>query len=124
MWNDTIRGNIRDNILDVGWEDVTPPRNRFIYNSGFWPFLDLFEPANSEPLVHAMRREGLNSEDDTFLLSLACNVAALAESLLFDLADAAPRIAEEVVRGNYRSAEWPGRNFLYHEFETTYRLLR
>jgi hypothetical protein len=79
------------NLVRLNFKEITPPRNRFLYKAQFWPDLgDLALDATGP--ASGILADGLNVEDDGFLLSLSCSVYRLFEELMKDLAKYSPAI--------------------------------
>jgi hypothetical protein len=76
---------IRAELLDVQYEDITRPRNRFLYNAAFWPGQDLIIDSSPSDLARLIGA-GLDSDHEGFLLRLGFLVYRLFEQLIGDLA--------------------------------------
>ncbi|HBB89766.1 MAG TPA: hypothetical protein DC047_19340 [Blastocatellia bacterium] len=76
---------LRQELLDLTFSTITPPRNRFLYKAHFWPLSDLtsdLDPADFRELYG----EEMDSEDPGFLLRLCFAVYRLFEQLMINLA--------------------------------------
>lgn len=76
---------LRHELLNLAHENITRPRNRFLYRAHYWPLGDLMEdiqPSDLAGLIGAT----LDSEDPGFLLRLSFAVYRLFEQLMSDLA--------------------------------------
>lgn len=86
--------SLRQAILDLDYEEITPPRNRFLYKARYWPLGDLASDLPSESLEGLWSRE-LDAEAPGFLLSLSFTVYLLFEQLMRDLAGYSGPIKEQ-----------------------------
>ncbi len=76
---------IRQELLDLAHQKITPPRNRFLYRSNHWPLTDLISDVQPSDLTGFVGTE-LNAEDTGFLLRLSFSVYRLFQQLMSDLA--------------------------------------
>ncbi|MGH7840941.1 MAG: hypothetical protein ACREQT_05400 [Candidatus Binataceae bacterium] len=75
---------VRKELLNVAWDEITPPRNHFLYRAAFWPLDDLMKDVPPEkPLVCSA---SLDPEANGFLIRLGFSVYRLFEQLMIDLA--------------------------------------
>ncbi len=89
-WNPTLR----QQIVSLDYERITPPRNKFLYRAQYWPLEDLVSDATAADL-NALFRAELDVEDQGFLLNLSCSVYLLFEQLMYDLAGYSDPIKEQ-----------------------------
>jgi hypothetical protein len=76
---------LRQELLDVAHERITPPRNRFLYRAAHWPLGDLISDVQPPDLAGFIGTE-LDPEDPGFLLRLPFVVYRLFEQLMSELA--------------------------------------
>jgi hypothetical protein len=75
--------SIQKELTSVGFEEITPPRNRFLYKAHFWPLGDLMEDASES--MNALIGVDLDVDEQGFLLRLCFCVYRLFEQLIRDL---------------------------------------
>jgi hypothetical protein len=78
--------NLRQELLDLSHDRITPPRNRFLYRASHWPLGDLISDVQPPDLAGFIGKE-LNPEDPGFLMRLTFVVYRLFEQLMSDLAE-------------------------------------
>jgi hypothetical protein len=76
---------LREELLDLPHEQITRPRNRFLYRAGYWPLSDLTSDMQPSDMAGFFGTE-LDTEDPGFLLRLSFAVYRLFEQLMSDLA--------------------------------------
>jgi len=76
---------IRESLLDLAYESITPPRNHFLYKAHYWPLNDLLSDTAREISVDLFGTQ-LDVEEEGFLLRLCFSVYRLFEQLMRDLA--------------------------------------
>src|SRR6266487_1289870 len=76
---------LRQELLDLAHQKITPPRNRFLYRAHYWPLSDLTLDVQPSDLTGIIGTE-LETEDPGFLLRLSFAVYRLFEQLMGDLA--------------------------------------
>lgn len=86
-WDDRLRNE----ILDLKYEEITPPRNHFLYKPHYWPLEDLAVDVMSSEL-NALVTSALDTDNNAFLLRLSFVVYRLFEQLINDLAEYSPVI--------------------------------
>lgn len=86
--------SLRQEILNLDYEQITPPRNRFLYKAHYWPLEDLASDAPVAELEALWSRE-LDVDAQGFLLSLSFAVYRLFEQLMSDLAGYSGQIKEQ-----------------------------
>lgn len=86
---------LREELLDLSYEAITPPRNHFLYQAHFWPLNDLTSDAPLENLPDLLGAE-LDTGTQGFLLRLSFCVYRLIEELMTDLARYSAVIKEQV----------------------------
>lgn len=82
---------IRQELLNLSYESISPPRNHFLYEAHFWPLGDLMSDASVEEMDSLIGTE-LDTGDEGFLLRLSFCVYRLFEQLMSDLAEQSPVI--------------------------------
>jgi hypothetical protein len=85
-------------------DEVTKPRNAFLYKAAFWPGDDLLTDGNAEQLAELAEADPLNIEQRGFLLRLSFNVYWLFSRLIGDLADASGTIQHEIAASRIMNA--------------------
>lgn len=76
---------LRTELLDLSHEEITPPRNRFLYKAHYWPLEDLASDIQPSDMK-AFFGTKLDAEHPGFLLRLSFGVYRLFEQLMNDLA--------------------------------------
>ncbi|HWE52752.1 MAG TPA: hypothetical protein VG273_23365 [Bryobacteraceae bacterium] len=84
-------GTMVSEILGVRYDEVTPPRNHFLYKVTYWPLNDLMADEVGVDLG-SMVRQSLDVATDGFLLRLSLLVHRLLERMVNDLAASSPVI--------------------------------
>lgn len=82
---------LREEMLNLSYENISPPRNDFLYVAHFWPLGDLMSDASVEEMDSLIGTE-LDAGDEGFLLRLSFCVYRLFEQLMSDLAEKSPVI--------------------------------
>jgi hypothetical protein len=90
-----LDARLRDELLDLSYEAITPPRNHFLYKAHFWPLGDLTGDAAVGDLNVLFGTE-LDSAEQGFLLRLSFSVYRVFEQLMRDLADYSAVIKEQL----------------------------
>ncbi len=87
--------SVVEEVLGLSFEDITPPRNHFLYKAHYWPLEDL---ASDDDATDFSRFYGVELAPDAggFLLRLGFCMYLLFEQLISDLALVAPLVAEQV----------------------------
>jgi hypothetical protein len=93
---------LRQELLDLAYGDITPPRNRFLYRADFWPLSDLTSDAAPAHLQDLFGME-LDIDDQGFLLRLSFSVYHLFEQLMSDLAVYSAVIKEQLEGSRFLS---------------------
>ena len=75
---------LRDELIDLTFEAITPPRNRFLYKAQFWPLSDLIVDGQSPNFNNLFGTE-LDASAQGFLLRLCFSVYRIFEQLMSDL---------------------------------------
>lgn len=102
-----------DELKSLDWEEITPPRNAFLYKPYYWPEVpeDLVSDANAVDWPSFLGDE-LSEDTDGFLIHLALAIHALLQKLLEDLAGLSGVIAQQLALSRWPSsleaAEWVG----------------
>jgi hypothetical protein len=91
QWSESVR----DELLSLSFEKITPPRNHFLYKAHFWPIDDLAADDNKTDFSQ-LYGPALDTEEPGFLLRLGFCTYLLFEQLMLDLAAASPVIAAQV----------------------------
>ena len=78
--------HLRQDLLDLAHDKITPPRNRFLYRANYWPLSDLTSDLSQSQLKSLFGME-LDTDNPGFLLRLSFAVYRLFEELMKDLAD-------------------------------------
>ena len=86
---------LRQNLLDLSFEEITPPRNHFLYKAQFWPLPDLVTDAAASEFDTIFGTE-LDVDEEGFLLRLCFSVYYLFEQLMRDLAGYSAPIKEQL----------------------------
>jgi len=87
---------LRDGLLDLSFEAITPPRNRYLYKAPFWPALsDLITDALPSDF-NKLFGTALDVDEEGFLLRLCFSVYRLFEQLMADLASQSRIIKEQL----------------------------
>jgi hypothetical protein len=103
-------------ILALNFEEFSPVRNKFIYSPPFWPFDDLF---TEQPVALVNDSPGFSEFDLdklSFLFSLACRLAGMAEALAFDLAKHVPSVSQELQEAGYVADGWRNSNGIFAQY--------
>ena len=79
-----IDEGLRNELLNLSYEEISPPRNHFLYKAHFWPLEDLASDGEVTDLDTLVGTE-LHTEDSAFLLRLSFSVYHLFEQLMGDI---------------------------------------
>jgi hypothetical protein len=90
-----LEPDLRQGLLDVAHEKISPPRNRFLYRASYWPLGDLAVDVKP-PDMTGLFGEELDTEDAGFLLRLSFSVYRLFEQLMSDLASYSGSVKEQL----------------------------
>jgi len=88
-------GAMVEEVMGVKWEEITPPRNHFLYKVTYWPLNDLMADdidVDLGPIVS----QSLDVKADGFLLRLSLLVHRLLERMINDLAANSPVIKTQL----------------------------
>jgi hypothetical protein len=77
--------DIRRSLLELSFEAITPPRNRYLYQAHFWPLSDLIIDGAASEFDTLFGAE-LDPSQEGFLLRLCFSIYYLFEQLMCDLA--------------------------------------
>ena len=83
--------SIKKELVGLSFDEITPPRNRFLYKAIFWPLDDLMIDAESAGMG-LLIGTGLDAAEEGFLLRLSFCVYRLFEQMLQDLSEYSPVI--------------------------------
>ena len=85
---------LRDDLLNLSWKQISPPRNHFLYQAPHWPLEDLI----SDDLGHwsDFWSSDLDVDNEDFLLQLSFSVYRLFEQLVSDFSKESPIIGEQL----------------------------
>lgn len=98
---------LRQSLLDVSYERIAQPRNRFLYRAAYWPLGDLASDM-VPPDMTALLGDGLDPEETGFLLRLNFSVYRLFEQLMSDLASYSVSVKEQMDASRFlTSSELP-----------------
>ena len=84
----------RDELLDLSWEDISRPRNHFLYRVLHWPLDDLIVDSTGD--WNDFWSTDLDIDNEDFLLKLSFIVYRLFEQLVIDFSKQSPIIAEQL----------------------------
>lgn len=87
--------SLRQGLLDLSFEAITPPRNHYLYKAHFWPLRDLVMDAVASDFDGLFGTE-LDIDEQGFLLRLCFSVYYLFEQLMRDLAGYSARIKQQL----------------------------
>jgi len=87
--------SLRQELIGLAHEAITPQRNHFLYQPQFWPLQDLIVDVTPEGLGDLLGKQ-LDEEDQGFLLRLCFSVYRLFEGLMIDFATLSAPIKEQV----------------------------
>jgi hypothetical protein len=93
---------LRQELVDLSYEGITPPRNQFLYRARFWPLNDLTSDAASTDL-QKLCGVGLDVDDLGFLMRLSFSVYRLFEQLMSDLSSHSGTIKEQLNASRFLS---------------------
>jgi len=77
---------VRQSLLNLPFEEITPPRNSFLYRAQFWPLPDLIADASPTDF-DTLFGTYLDVGEEGFLLRLCFSVYYLFDQLMRDLAE-------------------------------------
>lgn len=89
-------------IKEIDWEKVTPPRNKFLYNSPFWPAVDDLTQDVIELEWDELIQAGLDPDATGFLLSLSLDMFEVSRWLFEDFARDSNLFASQI-----QGLRWP-----------------
>ncbi len=92
---DCLNPSLRRELLNLSFEDITPPRNHFLYQAHYWLFNDLTNDASGNEL-DVLVGTSLDPSDEAFLLRLSFSVYCLFEQLIRDLAENSTAIKMQI----------------------------
>ena len=98
-WDNTLR----EALLDLSWDSITPPRNHFLYKSHYWPLDDLIADGTEEDLQMLFGTE-LSVEEEGFLLRLSFTIYRLFEQMIVDLSKYSSVIREQLDGSRFQAA--------------------
>jgi hypothetical protein len=98
--------SLRHQIIGLNYEQITPPRNHFLYKVPYWPLEDLAVDASLGDLKPLLTKE-LDVADKGFLLNLSFSVYRLFEQLMSDLAFYSEAIREQFEASRCLDVELP-----------------
>jgi hypothetical protein len=84
-----------DEISELDYEKITPPRNHFLYKAGYWPMDDILADSPASEL-DTLIGTGLDTENEGFLLRLCFTVYVLFEQLMVDVSSRSNIIRAEI----------------------------
>ncbi len=87
---------LRDELIDLSFEAITPPRNRYLYKAAFWPPLSDLMADALLPDFNKLFGTALEVDEEGFLLRLCFSVYRLFEQLMGDLAAQSAVIKEQL----------------------------
>jgi hypothetical protein len=96
-------------------DEITRPRNAFLYKAAFWPGDDLLVDGSEEEFKN-LTGTMLSTEEKGFLLRLCCDVYCLFEQLINDLADASGVIRAQVDDSRIKNAPHVAELACYNAF--------
>lgn len=85
----------RQKLLELDFEKITPPRNRFLYRADYWPLPDLITDGVVSEFDKLFGTE-LDVDEEGFLLRLCFTVYYLFDQLMRDLANYSSVIKQQV----------------------------
>lgn len=88
------KGRAYDELLDLP-DEITRPRNAFLYKAAFWPGEDLLADGSEEDFANLAGTD-LSTGERGFLLRLSYDVYWLFDQLINDLADASGPIRAQI----------------------------
>ncbi len=110
-WEDALTNE----ITGVRHDEITPPRNHFLYKAHYWPLDDLAADAIGTSLS-AMIIPELDAENDGFLLRLSFLVYRLFEQLANDLAEYSPVVRAQIDASRFLTGTGTPELDLYRDF--------
>lgn len=84
--SDCLDAKLRQDLLGLTYEDITPPRNSYLYKAHFWPLTDLITDGSITDFDNLTGTE-LDVNSEGFLLRLCFTVYYLFEKLMLNLAE-------------------------------------
>ncbi|HTC46793.1 MAG TPA: hypothetical protein VK722_05700 [Candidatus Aquilonibacter sp.] len=86
---------LRQELLDLDFEKITPPRNHFLYKAHYWPLYDLMKDGVVSDFDKLFGIE-LDVDEQGFLLRLCFSVYYLFDQLMHDLAGCSSPIKQQI----------------------------
>lgn len=110
-----FNGKLRQDLLEIDFEDITPPRNNFLYKVSYWPLGDMMVDG---PAIEFGRlgEKDLDPEEVGFLLRLFYTVYRILEQLLTGLAEQCGPIRIELEKSRFIACDVPELREGYTEF--------
>lgn len=87
--------SLRQNLLELSYEEFSRPRNHYLYKAHFWPLSDLAVDAAVSDFNRLFGSE-LDVDEDGFLLRLCFSVYRIFEQLISDLGSYSEVIKEQL----------------------------
>ena len=106
---------VRHELLSLSYDEITPPRNHFLYRPDFWPLDDLTSDLAPAELMYLLGTE-LDIGDRGFLLRLSFSVYRLFEQLMSDLSSYSGVIKEQLTGSRFRPDSEAPEIDSYNEF--------
>jgi hypothetical protein len=91
-----LKGTVVQELTDLDAQDISPPRNRFLYHADFWPATDDLLSDGAGPNFDALLAAALDPDEAGFLLRLSCHVYRICAALAEDLAAVSAPIRAEL----------------------------
>jgi hypothetical protein len=95
---------LRDELIDLDFEDFSRPRNKYLYKASFWPPLSDLIADTLLTDFDKLFGKVLDVGDEGFLLRLCFSVYRLFEQLIADLASQSEVIKEQFDRSRILSS--------------------
>ena len=86
---------LRQNLLNLSYEAITPPRNSYLYKAHFWPLSDLMVDASASDFNTLIGTE-LDVNSEGFLLRLCFTVYYLFDQLMRNLAEDSGVVRQQI----------------------------
>ena len=93
---------LRQELIQLSPEEITPPRNHFLYQAHYWPLEDLVSDAALADFIGIVG-EKLDIDERGFLLRLSLSVYRLFEQLITDLGNYTEVIRDQMNAARYQS---------------------
>lgn len=87
--------SVKQALLDLPYDEITPARNSFLYKAHFWPLGDMTVDLDVTAL-QALVGTSLDTEDEGFLMRLSFSVYKLFEQLIQNLGESSAVIKLQV----------------------------